>query len=466
MVLSVHARERIAVEAEELDFLRTIAHLVAIAVDRAKYLEGERMQTERLRRTLHISSSLMELVLAGSAMSAVVGVIGTILPDPILVLDLVTLRCETVRSPRPDLLGDREWSELAQGKAAALLIRLAQASDTGGLTTPQRLDLAELGVPLDVAVLVEPLRVEGETLGALMIFPRERPLDSLDRLVVQEVRFALGVQLMRHHVEARREALDLSLFFERLCDAGEAEPERVRMRAARVGIDLARPIRLLALAPPARGGPAQLVEMRRIVARSLVHAAPGAFVIEHRATVVLGVPAAELSEQQLTAILERHVLGPVRWRWRAAPALAVGPVCHRPGDYAAAWEECRRVLDLAHMFRRDGILRQDDFGPFALLLSAFDASLVRAFVEKTVAPIRAYDRDNATALLETAAVFIEEGCRYQGTAEAIGIHVSTLRYRLKRMQELFGLDLEDADTRFRLALALRLHALAAPASGS
>jgi len=50
-------------------------------------------------------------------------------------------------------------------------------------------------------------------------------------------------------------------------------------------------------------------------------------------------------------------------------------------------------------------------------------------------------------------------CRYQTCADRLGIHVSTLRYRLDRLQELFAIDLEHPDSLFGLALALRLRDL-------
>ena len=42
----------------------------------------------------------------------------------------------------------------------------------------------------------------------------------------------------------------------------------------------------------------------------------------------------------------------------------------------------------------------------------------------------------------------------------LGIHVSTLRYRLERLQEQFGIDFERPDALFGLSLALRLRELA------
>ncbi|MNJ80977.1 hypothetical protein D3C77_795680 [compost metagenome] len=41
----------------------------------------------------------------------------------------------------------------------------------------------------------------------------------------------------------------------------------------------------------------------------------------------------------------------------------------------------------------------------------------------------------------------------------MGLHVTTLRYRLARIQELFGLDFDTPERRFALELALQLHQL-------
>ena len=52
---------------------------------------------------------------------------------------------------------------------------------------------------------------------------------------------------------------------------------------------------------------------------------------------------------------------------------------------------------------------------------------------------------------------MRDGCWALACADAMGLHVTTLRYRLSRIQALFGIDPETADKRFAIELAIRLH---------
>jgi purine catabolism regulator len=68
-----------------------------------------------------------------------------------------------------------------------------------------------------------------------------------------------------------------------------------------------------------------------------------------------------------------------------------------------------------------------------------------------------HDRENGTPYLETLSTYLQESCRSQACADSLGLHVTTLRYRLSRIQELFGIDVETPDKRFAVELAIRLH---------
>jgi purine catabolism regulator len=119
-------------------------------------------------------------------------------------------------------------------------------------------------------------------------------------------------------------------------------------------------------------------------------------------------------------------------------------------------------MALARMFGKSGQLSQVDFGPFAVLLSAADQSSARDFVRHTLGAIENYDARHGGELLRTLTEFVRNGCRYQTCADKLGIHVSTLRYRLRRLQELFAIDFDNPDSVFGLILALRLRDLRSP----
>jgi DNA-binding PucR family transcriptional regulator len=452
MVLSLHTRERIAVTGEELDFLTTVAHLVALAVEKVKHLQREQRQNDRLRRILEAGAGLMEMVLEGAALSVVAGMAGAILRHPVLILDFVTGQTLARGTPAPEALDERGWRELAGGAASPALAGLAEGAAPGGGAS---VDLSPFGLNAALPVVAEPLRVEGEVAGLLLIFPRDGAMDSLDRVAVQEVRFALGAQIMRHHTETKRDAKDLSEFLDQLLRIGASDPARAQARAVRLGLDLARSMRMLSVVLPRPG--AGRAELRRLLAGSLARAIPGALAIEQGEVVAVLLPEPEGPTPD--PVLDRLLVAPVRARWGVRPVIALGPLCTGPGHYGPAWVECGRVLDLARMFGRDGLVRQGDFGPSALLLSAFDGILVHAFVEDTLGPLQRHEAEQGGALLETATAFIDEACRFQAAADRLGVHVSTLRYRLRRLDELFGLNIEEAETRFRISLAVRLRAI-------
>ncbi|GAA1336195.1 PucR family transcriptional regulator [Arthrobacter roseus] len=68
--------------------------------------------------------------------------------------------------------------------------------------------------------------------------------------------------------------------------------------------------------------------------------------------------------------------------------------------------------------------------------------------------IAAYDVLKKTGFGATIRTYLDCACNAISTAAALGIHVNTVRYRLSRVEPLFGLDLADPETRLLLWLQL------------
>jgi DNA-binding PucR family transcriptional regulator len=65
-------------------------------------------------------------------------------------------------------------------------------------------------------------------------------------------------------------------------------------------------------------------------------------------------------------------------------------------------------------------------------------------------------------LLHTLRGYLLAGRNARAAAEALQIHRNTLPYRLRRIEEVLGVDLTDADDLFTLELAIRMRDARAP----
>jgi PucR family transcriptional regulator, purine catabolism regulatory protein len=83
-----------------------------------------------------------------------------------------------------------------------------------------------------------------------------------------------------------------------------------------------------------------------------------------------------------------------------------------------------------------------------------DLEAQRKFIDRLFGSLGQGKRTRA--LLDTALALGDAGFHLQRTAEVLGIHISTLRYRLNRLSDLTGLDLETVEGRFRLQVGARL----------
>ncbi|WP_327238330.1 helix-turn-helix domain-containing protein [Streptomyces sp. NBC_01317] len=68
-----------------------------------------------------------------------------------------------------------------------------------------------------------------------------------------------------------------------------------------------------------------------------------------------------------------------------------------------------------------------------------------------------HDRSRATTYAPSLPAYLDAFGEALPAAGRLGVHENTLRCRIRRVQELFGLDLDEPDTRLVTWLQLRLH---------
>ena len=90
-----------------------------------------------------------------------------------------------------------------------------------------------------------------------------------------------------------------------------------------------------------------------------------------------------------------------------------------------------------------------------LLLASVPDEVRRTFAVRVLGPVLEYDARHRAGLRGHPAAFLDCSGSWTRTAEALHVHVNTVRYRIERVEELTGRDLGRLEDRVDVFLALR-----------
>ncbi|WP_435173587.1 PucR family transcriptional regulator [Actinacidiphila sp. bgisy145] len=124
-----------------------------------------------------------------------------------------------------------------------------------------------------------------------------------------------------------------------------------------------------------------------------------------------------------------------------------------PADAPTARGQAERALAVA---RRRGVnlVEHGEVGVGSVVpLLADDA--VRAFAEGLLRPLREHDATSRGDLVASLAAWLAHHGQWDSAAADLGVHRHTLRYRMRRVEEILGRSLDDPDVRMELWLALK-----------
>ncbi|WP_338895828.1 PucR family transcriptional regulator [Streptomyces sp. TG1A-60] len=154
--------------------------------------------------------------------------------------------------------------------------------------------------------------------------------------------------------------------------------------------------------------------------------------------VAAGVgPSAAVEEEELVVGL-------------SAPA---GPIAA-----AAAYKQAEQALSVARRRGRCLVEHEELAAGSVVPLLADDA--VRAFADSLLRPLREHDATGRGDLVASLRAWLSRHGQWDAAAADLGVHRHTLRYRMRRVEEILGRSLDDPDVRMELWLALKATAAA------
>ncbi|MFV6031627.1 PucR family transcriptional regulator [Streptomyces sp. NPDC056264] len=124
-----------------------------------------------------------------------------------------------------------------------------------------------------------------------------------------------------------------------------------------------------------------------------------------------------------------------------------------PITAATAYKQAEQALSVARR-RGKALVEHEDLAAGSVLpLLADDA--VRAFADGMLRALRDHDATGRGDLVASLRAWLSRHGQWDAAAADLGVHRHTLRYRMRRVEEILGRSLDDPDVRMELWLALK-----------
>lgn len=126
-------------------------------------------------------------------------------------------------------------------------------------------------------------------------------------------------------------------------------------------------------------------------------------------------------------------------------------------EWPRVYREALQAMDVGkRLHLNNQIVEFNSLGVYRLLSELEDNATVEQFAMQIIGPLVRYDEDHRGSLMQTLSAYFSHHGNISQTAESLFVHRNTLLYRMDRIQELTGQDLNNADMRLSLHLSLKL----------
>ncbi|MFH9355194.1 PucR family transcriptional regulator [Kitasatospora sp. NPDC017646] len=350
---------------------------------------------------------------------------------------------------------------LLQGIADDEAIRYVLSQGVAQWTTPGILPgRDDLGLQPRYCV---PIRERGFMLGILMIVATGEPLTEAETEAVDRVARAVAAEMYAERLASDADEEHTRRLVNQLVGSDSAQRCAAHQRLLEDGLLPAGPhVVVTSVAVSGQRGTSGQVSVALRGALDPfrgTRTARGLLAIEQDRAILVQVferePAEEDLDRQCHAIVRslKTFLGP-----GAATVVGVGG---RQAALAGAWTSYDQARVAARAARRlpglGGIGDWERLGEYTVFLQLPDSALNDSLLPKSLR--RLLDGGGNPRLEETLRCFLENAGSVPKTAEILEVHRTSLYYRLRQIQEITGLELDNGAHRLVLHMGLRLRDL-------
>ncbi len=136
--------------------------------------------------------------------------------------------------------------------------------------------------------------------------------------------------------------------------------------------------------------------------------------------------------------------------------IGIGRVYDMIDNVIKSFNDAKKALVASHTYLNQNIVDFDSLGVYKILCQENLQDELMAFYTETLKPLVSYDKRRDTELVKSLMYYFETNGNLKKMSEKLFAHYNTILYRINRIQEITGKNLDDEADRFGLQMALKI----------
>lgn len=443
-----------------------LASKLAVVIDNARLFANLETKNSLLQRATEIHNQLTRMVLEGRGVEAITATLARLLNLPVQVEDQ-GLRLLAYGQPPgggnaagPETIGEEAVNQPGIQEFLSSLQKQQRPLplpgwESCGLSAPR---------------VMAPIVAGGETLGYVSVLDSGGGFEDLDFVAVEHAATVYALQFMQNRVACQVEEKIRGQFVEDLV-YGRLDEGEILQRALYLGYD-PRSFYQVMIVQVYAGPAGEDSGLDPVVNRDFSGLPANALRVIRECTRDQGFRFIAARSNPMLVLVETGA-GPrkqgvldlaeaVHRRVKAelgatSVIVGIGGPARGVRDLQMSYRQAEKAFRIARRLKwDDAVVPFDSIGAYQVFLHVDRQEVLRDYVAQTLGPLLAYDREKNGSLVATLKAFA--GCNFnlQKTAQHLFIHINTLKYRMQRIREIGGLNLDNPEQRFNVQFAMKI----------
>ncbi|SHI17680.1 XylR N-terminal domain-containing protein [Desulfosporosinus lacus] len=304
--------------------------------------------------------------------------------------------------------------------------------------------------------IIVPIVAGKEVFGYVSALEKEKRLFELDYIAMEQAGRVFALELLKQKAALAVEMRQREDFIEDLIAGNYESEEAAYHRSAQLGFVFADTYQVFIIDVESREAsyPGSSAKRRiyELVKEAVQRESPGSIVISNRYILVLAALNVCEKNNPLAKAIEKELSeqpGETVW-W-----LALGGNCHRFDEFKESYWQATSTLEIMKSLNQENrMMSYERLGVFALL--EINKERFARFANRVLRPLIDYDRKHNAQLVSMLELYYRNNGNILKAAREGFLNHSTMKYRLKRIEEIAGIDMDDPDVGLQIQLALKL----------